>query len=508
LKPLLTTLIRNVFFSSVSFFIVGLIGLLIVPFIIKSYGVVAYGLIVFTRAFLPSGLLGIFDCGVMEVATKISARLGAVVDDKEEKEGLAALMALGLIVGFLLASLIVVLAPYLPSLLAGGDALQHDRVATLLIVTAVALLLLFPGLVIEGIVRGRENFLLVRATEIASSLFYACGVVLAIHFALAFEWVVYLFLMSAGLKVLVLGMWVVRQSLLSRSDFKKISFFELKKVFLRGLLFAQNKVLSTMQTQLPVMLIGFISGPVGSAVYDVVMRLPRFFKSVLGLTMSVVFPASARIDAGEDKNGLQKLLSAGMAMVMLLYYPLITACVVFSKKILEIWVGPDLASYWPWMALMFGALITNVLLSFVLTIGSVREVVQRQINRLMLYQAILQFAISFAFVEWQAERAFIIGQAIAMLIFFPMQMRNVMKNLDIKDAKLIGSMLRHACIVLLLIGLYIFVLPISETHSILGLLFLGSSWVFSYLILAYFLILDTQMRIYLKTLVIALRPRR
>ncbi len=493
----LASLVRNVAFSGASFAVVGSIGLMLVPVILNAYGLPAYGLIVLARLFLPTGLLGMFDCGILELATKLTAqwRSGGSVF---RHSLLAPIVVLGAGLGIVMAIALALLAPYMSAFAGDSAAYLEADMHAVWWATAAALLILFPGIAIEGVVRGFEKFMVVRGVELASTVVYAIVTLLLIQLEKPFTWVIYAFLSTSILRVCVLAAWVMRAGVFRWQEFAVVRLAAVVESASMGWVFAQGKMLGTVQGQLPVLLIGLLTGPSGIATYDVIMRLPRFLKSVLALTVSVVFPVSARLDAGTDTSAIPRLLVSGMSMVMFSLYPVIAASMVFAKSIMELWIGATLVEYWPWMTLMFGALLTNILLSYGLSVGSVRVAVQQQFNRIFLFQIVVQFALAIVFADVFGERAFVLGQAAAMIGFFPIQISQLLSRLGIKRRLLLAPVLRQ-CWVGVLLWVPVFVLSlIFPAHSLLHLALYAGGAMGLHAVLAYVFALSQEERLQLK----------
>jgi hypothetical protein len=94
----------------------------------------------------------------------------------------------------------------------------------------------------------------------------------------------------------------------------------------------------------------------------------------------------------------------------------------FSEPLLRLWVGPEVARWWPWQAAMFVATGATALLSPGTTALLVRPLAMNTLNRLSAASIGLQYAVALVALNWLAERAFIGGQVLATLAVFPLQL--------------------------------------------------------------------------------------
>ncbi|MHC2844430.1 hypothetical protein [Bradyrhizobium diazoefficiens] len=70
-------LVQNTVISALAFGVAALLGLLVIPLIIRTWGVTEFGLIVISRLLLPGGMMAVLDLGLSEVATQVVARARA-----------------------------------------------------------------------------------------------------------------------------------------------------------------------------------------------------------------------------------------------------------------------------------------------------------------------------------------------------------------------------------------------------------------------------------------------
>src|ERR1700743_2903270 len=201
--PMLKRLVQNTVVSALVFGGVAVLGVVVIPIIIRTWGVPEFGLIVLARLLLPSGLVGIIDFGLPEVTTQVVARA------REHRDWAVAgsQLALLTIVSVLLAATLSVLTWFaIPAVLNWFkiEPAHVDSFADILRYTAVANLLLFPALVWEGIVKGFERYSLLRLTEFLSTAAYVAATLYAARSGWSYEVVAYCFLGSNVLRALIL----------------------------------------------------------------------------------------------------------------------------------------------------------------------------------------------------------------------------------------------------------------------------------------------------------------
>ena len=430
---MLRSLFRNVAISAVAFFTVSVVGLLLVPVLISSFGIAGFGIIVLGRLFFPTSGLGVLDFGFGEITTNVVAR--ARVDGNWARASrmvrLAIVSAAG--VGGAAAVAMFLVSPWLPAWLRLAPV-DHTAFSWVLRLTAMALPLLFISLVAEGVVKGFERFGALRTLEVAAALSYA-AIILAIvaadgsPIAACYAMVASLTfraLLSATLAVVCLRSSWIRTD---RSEPVERAWF---LTMTRNM--AVNKQLGTAQTQLAPLLIGLLLGPLGVGTYDAVSRLPRAIKAVLGLLSSTVLPVASRLESAADTKGMRRLGHAGVLVTGIVALPPVAAAMVYSEPLLRLWIGEEFSHLWAWQSLMFAIPAMSVLLSFGGTTLLVRPAAMTAMNRLTVLQVLLQFMLALLAVRWLNERAFILGQVIAVAVTFVPQIRLIGKELGFEGA--------------------------------------------------------------------------
>src|ERR1700761_7485773 len=148
---MLKRLIQNTIISTVAFGAAAILGLIVIPVIIRTWGVTEFGLIVLARLLLPTGMMGLLDLGLSEVTTQAVARAREHRDWTLAGQQLSFLTFLSIVLASVLSAAIWFGASYLTSILK-VDADHVEPFTQILRITALGNLILLPALVWEGIV--------------------------------------------------------------------------------------------------------------------------------------------------------------------------------------------------------------------------------------------------------------------------------------------------------------------------------------------------------------------
>src|SRR4029453_12815382 len=119
-------LIQNTVISTVAFGAAAVLGLIVIPVIIRTWGVTEFGLIIITRLLLPSGMMAVFDFGLSEVATQVVARAREHRDWDRAGRQLTFLTVISIVLAVTFSVSIWLGAPYISAVMK-VDAAHTDR---------------------------------------------------------------------------------------------------------------------------------------------------------------------------------------------------------------------------------------------------------------------------------------------------------------------------------------------------------------------------------------------
>jgi len=421
-------LLINTLISALAYFAVSVVGLLLLPMLVSSYGMVQFGLITLARLFLPTAVLGLFDMGYGEIAAQVVA--GARVNGnwsvvRAQLRLLAAiLLVVSCIIGLSLFALDSLFCDWLHV-----DFAYRDDFSSLLRFTALVQPVLFFSLLLEGVVKGFECYRRLRLLEVVCTLAYAASVLLAVTLKWPYHWVAYAFLLSLLLRAFLGGL-TARRLMMIEGGLSPATYSPEARRFVleRCRLMWAGRILGGLQHQSPPLLIGALIGPAAVGAYDVMVRLPRFVKIIFSLLNVALMPLAARIDAAGESGKMRALGAAGMLLVPIIAFPPLAAAAAFAEPLLAVWLGESFRKDGLWLAILFLVPAMNTLLGFGQQILLTRSSFIRSSNQLMTLQLVVQFAVSFGLVGMFQERSFMLGYVLAPLVVFIPQMRMVIRE--------------------------------------------------------------------------------
>lgn len=436
-----STFIRNTAISAVAYFVISLLGIWVTGALASTYGLAAFGVIALARLFSATGLMGVFDLGAPDNASHVIAQARATGDWGNAIRSVQWLFLFAFIASLVAVLITLFLSQRLGPWL-GVERGSEDMFRQVLIVSATILPVCLTSQVSEGVIRGFEQYAKVRGLEVFIAVAYALGSWYLMDTGQSFFLVIYLYLALTVVRALTAYFfaWAALRGHLSPAD-SSPSGATWRVMLNRTWLVGPSKMLATLQLQSVPLVVGLVVGVTGAAVYDLLMRLPRFVKSALGLLNSAVLPFASRLEAANSRITLRTLHGHGLIIIGLLTAPPLFALAVFSEQLLHLWVGDTLARYWPWQSLAFSTPMVTVIVGFASMSMFSKTEVLKLMSLMVGVRLVVQYAIAWLFFDVLGERTFILGTTLAVLVTAVWEMKFLL-NLQGVDSSVKRSLIK------------------------------------------------------------------
>jgi O-antigen/teichoic acid export membrane protein len=463
--------LQNTAISAVAYALAGVLGLFAVGMIARSYGLAVLGLIVLARAFLPSGFLALVDLGVSETATQAVAR-GRVGDWAIASEKVSLLTVIAAATGILSAIALWIVAAPLTKIFKVEPA-EAEAFVSILRITALVLPMTFLGLVAEGALKGFEQYGWLRLTEVGSNASYVAAVYALIWYRAPFEWIAYSYLAMTVAKYVSLAWVVYRAAHDSPLRFCSWTVPSRQDVVHRCWLMFNNRIAGILQQPVAPLAIGALYSPVEVGTYDLITRLPRFLKATMAPLHSAILPISTRIEEATDTRRMQILGRNGFVLPTAIIVPVLVVVALFSEQILKVWVGPQHADQWPWLALSMLIPATTVMLGAGQAALMVRSDFLRLNTRLLYLQVVTQYVVTALTIAWFQERAFILGWVISYVVFTPVIAYHMLSHMQLPSSLFWEQLAKHVLVALLLVVVVAACKMMFNPDSLIALVIVG-----------------------------------
>lgn len=485
-------LIQNTIISTIAFGIAALLGLIVIPVIIRTWGVTEFGLIVLARLLLPTGMMGLLDLGLSEVTTQAVARAREHGDWNLASRQLSFLVILSVLLAVILSGAIWIGAPYL-TLIMKVEANHVEKFDAILRYTAVANLILVPALVWEGTVKGFERYNLLRIAEVSSTIVYVLSTIWASGLRLPFDVVAYIYLATTLMRAFLVFVAAltflgsrVRPSIWTKNDRRELSH--------RCWLFAQGKLIGGIALPVQPFVVGLLFGPTGVGIYDAIVRLSRVSKVVVGLLTSALLPVASRLEERGSASTFQQLGEFGLIILPMFTVPPLVVASVLSPEIMLVWIGPQLAPYALWMGLSFIVPICAQYLAFGNVIFLTRTKIQAKLNYLMICQLLVWVVVAYFTLGLFSERALILGQVVGNLTILPWQIQTMACALKLDQQRFLKAIITQALLLLAEGFLLSVIANYTQLNGIISIAFATAVFCLISWVAQYYLVLEQRHR--------------
>lgn len=476
--------IRHNLVNFFGFGVVAVLNIALIPVIISRFGIDHFGMLAMVRYMLPTGILGILDLGIPETIIRHVAFSRGKSSGKLEKSiisfGMVSLAAIGIIVSLLFYIITSV-----------SNLITSRYLADVLPVLSLTIMFMYIGFAIESVIKGMELFSIIRLCEIARSALYFIIVIMVIYMDIDFIYVIYALLYTYWIQYLLYLFIYMRYG--NGFNLHRIYFSEeIKSYIAYARTILVGKIISNLMTNLPAFIIAPMGGLKAVGIYEALVRLPKYTKTVLSIINASVMPVSARLRGEGDKLSERSLLINGTVLTSFVFLPVLICVIAMSDLILKIWLGEELEPYGIWLGLMF-------LLPFMtnyLTVGKSMLVVHRselkKINNIGFLQLIVFSVVGIIFVNRIPEAAFILGIVCAQAIALPIQIKIISKFFNVSIIILLKPLLW--IVVTALIPLTILLFLKSHVSGVISLIWLSISYVCIHWMIIFLTYFNNQRR--------------
>ncbi len=350
-------ILRNVSFSGSASIISGLVGFLLLPFIVSRIGPVEYGIFLMVNLFSVTGYLYILDMGFQKTVARYTAEYLAKNQTEKILQLLNSTLLIFLSLGLLVAILGFFLSPAVVRLLLDIPEASQDRAIFALTLVFLSSPYQFFSLVLAGFYEGLQRFDIIKTVHVLSIIINAVLVVLLLNIGYGLVSVVASLLISQAF-VIVAYLSMAKNSFSGFTlDRKYISLQSVKEVWgvAKMLLIGTTSTVIFFET--PKLVISIFLGPLYMTYYEIVLKLPRFLKGILGFVNAVVMPVASELQSARRQETISELFRRGFLYQNYFAIPIILCAIYLANDFLIVWVGKEYVQLAP---LLQFALLWNI----------------------------------------------------------------------------------------------------------------------------------------------------
>ena len=418
----MSRIVRNSVLNGLALGLTSVLSILLVPVLIRQYGLEAYGLIPMLRFLTPLGAMGIVLLALPQMATRAAGLYGSQGEQTLWQRSQSALVGAAALLGLFTGAALLAIGP--ENFAAWLNVKPGESEAFSIGFTVIALLmpLLTASTVVFAALSGLGHFRTLRAIEVASYLVYfAAAATSALLGAPLLYVLIGLFTADAcrALALLVYGKRIGQmrgRALIP--DFRWLADHKQDLI-----VFSSSSLLGYTRKHLAAGSIAFLLGPSALGLYDAIERVPRALKTLLGLVNTAVLPHTMRLDASDDEIKLRSLLVRGTRLVLLCALPVACAVMVYATPLLSVWLGERYAYGGPFLILLMVPFVLDLSISLVSTATLSRLHLVAQQNTITIMEILALLAVLVVLTSTAEELAPYAASAVAGLTGYALRVR-------------------------------------------------------------------------------------
>ena len=348
-EPNVGNLLKNSFLLFSSSGAVGAIQIVTISVFLTQFGIEAYGLFVLLRLFLPSGLLLFFDFGLNESATRF---ISYNFKNKEvQRQSISLILFIFILISLFLSFLIYSNIQNLSNFFSLNNLESKNLFSEGLWLISLMIPIFYLGSLSESILRGKESFFIIKICEMLQALIFLFFIFISQNFELSIRSIIIFFILLVSLRYFFIFLFVLTKNR-DLFAFK----FPTQKLSTEVFSFSRNiilgKMLSLITNNIGLIWVGTIDVSF-AGIYEAIMRIPKFFKSLIAQFNSSLVPYTAKMLSLKKQDDLSNTINMILSMQFYFWTPLISSIAWFGSDLVLIWLGKEYIQYGIFFSLAF-----------------------------------------------------------------------------------------------------------------------------------------------------------
>lgn len=335
----------GVYLSYISLFITNITNLILTPFIIRNLGQSEYGLYMLIGAFV--GYLAVLDFGLGNAVIRFVAKYRAENNKKDEENFLFSTLFIYSIISIIVVFVGTILYFNLENFFSNSLSKSEIEIAKVMfIIVVINLALTLPIKTFTGIIIAYERFVFQRLLDISRILLRA--IIILILLSLGFN-AIAIVLVDAILNILIMliSMGFAFIKLKVRIRLYKINRSLLKEIFSYSSLIFISVVVDQIYWRIGHLVLGIIASTNEVAIFAIGVLFAQYFITFSTAISGVFLPKITKMvvnrSSGEEFTDL--LIKTGRLQFLVLGL-ILSGFILFGKKFILLWAGPDFGYSW------------------------------------------------------------------------------------------------------------------------------------------------------------------
>ena len=328
-------ILRNTAFTIVAKIVSILVSLIIIPFLVGNLGPERYGIWITLFAFVD--YFNLLDFGFGAATVKFTADIHA----RNELSRLGQIIIVVFLFNACLLPIIVTPIFFADSIIAFFQIGEENLKEATFVLRATILIFAFTQLssVFQNILVGLQLIDIKNSCEIFNRLLFALGAVLVVNSGLGLKGLIILAGVLRIVLVFTFVIYVIKKvpnAITGIRCFDKVLF---KEFFKYGTKVQITTISGLFNFQLDKLLIAHFLRIELVTFYDIGAKIASFIRQIPSVMFAALIPASAELDAMQDRNKLKELHVRGTKYVILAAAPIACFLSAMAPTVILVWMG-------------------------------------------------------------------------------------------------------------------------------------------------------------------------
>lgn len=499
-------IITNTLANGIAQFASMISGLILMPWLIRSFGTADYGLYMLAGA--VAGYASLMDFGVGSAVVKKVAERAALKDSEGVRQLASTALAFYMLVGLVVAAINVLVAVNTQTIFKVTPA-DAVLLRNMLLVVAAASLFSWPLSTFGAVLAGYQRYTVTARTSLFASL-GTIAVTVAVIVAHQGPFVLILGTSLVGTAAGFINFFVARRHIAAEREVSPLSaertvFREI--VSFSWAIFVIQVCVLVVYQQTDRLLLGIFVGAVAVGLYEAAGKFQGFVQQLAAFSTSAVMPLASNLDSAGRDSALQTLFLRGTKYAIALIAPVVVGLIVLAKPLLLRWLGPQFAAE----SLAAQVLISHQILTVSTPVGDSVLVGLGKLPKRLPYAVALtveNLVISLLLVKPLGIMGVVIGTTVPFFIDYPFHIHMLLKETDLSYSRFLRDVVAPTYPLLLLtLGASLLFLRTRLMKSIVGIGIAGVACVGIYWLALFFFGLNEVERMEIRHLASSLKSR-
>ena len=482
-------IIRNTSIISSSGILLGILNFIVVSILVSHLGFEKYGVFVFILYFsVNNGFMSLFDFGIKSITTKYISQHLALNEYSKINEFINFSFFLSILIGVVISLFTLLFFHNIESYFV--DINTYSGFFDTFKWFVLSYVLQFVNYTFIGIYEGFQRYDISKIMEVFFYVLQSILIITIVLLNLQINYFIYVFIFIFTINF-VINIIVFKRLFEFRLCFNNMRISAVKFYDIAKHMFP-TQLSSMVYNQYPKFFILSFLNTTSLGIYDVIVKIPRFLKTIAGFINSALMPAVSELTALGKNESVNNIYELGFRLNLFILVPILTAVIYFAQPIMHIWINDTMHYQYMQVFVIWNLLVPYVTFGGPLLVGMNKEL--KFMKNVSWSITIISIVVSLILIRDLELWGIVFGQ-LSGLILLPIIFSKYMEIFAVNKFAFIKS---NILIYLIAIIPIVFFEYFANVSSMITLIISGFVWCSIYWLLIYFVILNQKEKIILR----------